>query len=609
MRRTLAAVLLLVSSLPGVAGSQTEPASKVRAGYGESDSSWHVGSGSGQYTEKEPNVVHLADGGEIDPHNHSWTQRHSYGVHSRLSFRTVLVEGSNGERVAFVKSDHYLASDALTRRAAQILDAAGTSGVAYDHIMLMATHNHSSPFYYSPSAGVWLFQDAFDLRAFEYEARRMAESIERAAADLRPARMGATVVNHTIYKGNIAGATLGDDGTPAGYPDSHADFGMTVIRFDEVPSGEPIALLVNHGQHPESLDDYDLITADYLAPAQRMIERDIGAKLVWSQGDVGSAEGPYFRDNYETLPDGVIRAWAHVGHAQTERGARYLADDIIAAYNAIGAGNAVVPFTTDFPVMAGNAWVPGPVSHPYPSVSNCRTETTIEGNPGMPVMGLPDCERRPVEQDPTETDPDNMLWEQIKATGIPLPEHYDAPSFGDRSGTHGACTSKRSGWARCVLASCACETQMDLDPQLREPRERCRGRHLRRLRVPVHPEPGLDVGLPAGLASSEHVTVSDERHARMVAQVHNDAAGWDAAANAIVVFLGDTNTVMGWIAATPAQHPGRAHRGLHARLRLAYARGEVPHERSTTSPTASTRTSPSTRSRASTRASTPTTSS
>ena len=32
--------------------------------------------------------------------------------------------------------------------------------------------------------------------------------VEAAAADLRPARMGATVVDHRIYKGNIAGATL-----------------------------------------------------------------------------------------------------------------------------------------------------------------------------------------------------------------------------------------------------------------------------------------------------------------------------------------------------------------------------------------------------------------
>lgn len=525
MRRTLAAVLLLVSSLPGLAGSQTEPASKVRVGYGEADATGTVGSGSGQYTEKDPNIANLP-GGEIDPYNHSWTQRRSYGVQSRLSYRTIVVEGSNGERVAFVKTDNYLAADALSRRAAQILDASGTSGIGYDNIMQMATHNHSSPFYYSPSWGVWLFQDVFDLRAFEYQARKMAESIERAAADLRPARMGATVIDHRIYKGNIAGATTGDDGTPAGYPDSHGDFGMTVIRFDEVPSGDPIAVLVNYGQHPESNDGYDLISADYLAPAQRMVERDIGAKLVWSQGDVGSAEGPYLRDDSEVMPDGVVRAWAHVGHSQTERGARYLADSIGQAYGAIGAGDADVPFTTDFPVMAGNAWVPGPVSHPYPSVSNCRTEPTIEGNPGVPVAGLPDCERL------GETNQESMLWEQMKATGVPLPENYDAPSFGaveENLRLH--LQAFRMG--EVLLASCACEAQMDIIMNFESRANDVAGDIFDGYEYPCTQNPDTTWTCRQGSDLQNTVVVTDAEHARMVAQVRNDAAGWEDPANVL----------------------------------------------------------------------------
>ena len=545
MRRLLVAVLMLVVSLPLSAGSETTPASKVRAGYGEADATWRVGTGSGQYTDKDPNLGHVITGAELDPHNHSWTQSPSYGVHSRLSIRTVVVEGSNGERVAFVKTDNYLASDALSHRAAQILDANGTSGIGYDQIMQMASHNHSSPFYYSPSAGVWAFQDAFDLRAFEYEARQMALSIERAAADLRPARMGATVVDHKIYKGNIAGATIGDDGAPAGYPDSFADFGMSVLRFDEYPSGEPIALLVNHGQHPESNDAYDLITADYLAPAERMVERELGAKIVWSQGDVGSAEGPYFRDNYETLPDGVIRAWAHVGHAQTERGARYLADAIADAYTAIGEGDAIVPFSTDFPVAAGNAWVPGPVSHPHPSVSNCRTETTAEGNPGSPILGLPDCQRASSLQHDAEDaigrdlpelfngpDPANKTWEQLKATGLPLPEHYDAPSFGSVQ-EHTAVHLQAFRVGEVVLASCACEAQMDLILNFESRANDVAGDIWDGYEYPCTQNADTTWTCKTGSNLQSSTVISDEQHARMVAQVHNDAAGWEDPENAI----------------------------------------------------------------------------
>jgi hypothetical protein len=203
MRRSFLAVLLIISALPGVARPAT--ASKVRVGYGEADATWRVGAGSGQYTEKDLNedttpeslttdsrIAHLVNGEEVDPFGHAWNQHPSYGVQSRLSIRAIVVEGSNRKRAAFVKLDNYLAADALARRAAQILDASGTSGIHYADIMQMATHNHSSPFYFSPSFGVWLFQDVFDLRAFEYEARQMALAIERAAADLRPARMGAT---------------------------------------------------------------------------------------------------------------------------------------------------------------------------------------------------------------------------------------------------------------------------------------------------------------------------------------------------------------------------------------------------------------------------------
>jgi hypothetical protein len=540
MRRSILAVLLLIAALPGVARS--EPASKVRVGYGEADASWRVGAGSGQYAEKDPNLGHVVTGDEIDPFNHSWTQRHSYGVQSRLSIRTIVVEGSNGKRAAFVKLDTYLAADALSRRAAQILDAAGTSGVHYSDIMQMATHNHSSPFYFSPSAGVWLFQDAFDLRAFEYEARQMALSIERAAADLRPARMGATKVKQTIYKGNIAGATLGDDGTPAGYPDQRAsdpvvdkraDFDMTVVRFDEVPSGRPIALLVNHGQHPESNEDYDLITADFLAPAERMLERDIGAKMVWSQGDVGSAEGPYFRENNEVLPDGVIRAWAHVGHSQTERGARYLANAIEEAYAEIGAGGGLVPYSTDFPVEAGNAWVPGPVSHPYPGVSNCRTETSVEGDLGLPILGLPDCQR--ASDDPTHVPPlpiDKETWEQLKSTGVPLPEHYDAPSFGSvQENLRLHLQAFRMG--EVVFSSCACEAQMDLILNFESRANSIQGDIYDGFEYPCTQNADTTWTCQSGSNLNQPVTISNDKHARMMAEVHNDAKGWDDPANAL----------------------------------------------------------------------------
>ena len=48
-----------------------------------------------------------------------------------------------------------------------------------------------------------------------------------------------------------------------GYGRADASYGAVfpaVVRFDEVPSGKPIAVLVNHGQHPESNDGYALMS-------------------------------------------------------------------------------------------------------------------------------------------------------------------------------------------------------------------------------------------------------------------------------------------------------------------------------------------------------------
>ncbi|HEX9775074.1 MAG TPA: neutral/alkaline non-lysosomal ceramidase N-terminal domain-containing protein [Actinomycetota bacterium] len=535
-RASAIAVALAVVVTPAAARSSAEPDAVLRAGVGVADATYQVGIGSGQYSDKNPNALGLVTGEEFDPFNHSNVQQHSYGVQSRLTYRALVVEGTNGKRIALVKSDSYLAQDLLVRRVAQILDANQTSGIGYDQILLHASHNHSSPYYMSPAWGVWLFQDAFEIRAFEYHARQMAASIEQAAAALRPVRIGATTIKHTIYKGNITGRGLADDGTPRGYPETWggeggwADFGVTVMRIDDVTNPdqpEPYAIWMNHGQHPESLDGYDLITADFLGPLERFVERDTGATLVYSQGDVGSSEGPYFRSNYETLPDGVIRAWAHVGHAQTERGARYLADTVVQAFDEIGDGEGAVPFTTQAPVDYLSMFFPGPLSHPYPSVSNCRTESTVEGNPGSPILGLPDCERA------GGNDPQNMAWENLKEHGFPVPDHYDAPGFAAvEENLRLRLQTFRIG--DVVLGSCACEAQMDLILNFESRANDVAGDFVNGFdwtELPGNCAQNPDTTWTCSLPQT--TTFSNARYERMRAQVHNPADGWDAAENAV----------------------------------------------------------------------------
>ncbi len=505
-----------------LAGATDGEGATLRAGVAVVDATWHVGAAAGQYADyRDPSAP--VTGGDVDPQGFATTKQASYGVQSRLTIRALVVEGSNGERVALVKSDNYLAQDHLLRRVGQLLEG-GDSGVVYDHILHAATHNHSSPYYATPSAGVWLFEDVMDLRMFEYQARAMARAIEEAAAAMVPAQMGATTIEHDLYKGNITGPALADDGTPAGYPREFGDHGLSILRFDDVSDPadpQPLAMWMNWGQHPESNDAYDLISADFLAPLERFVAEETGATLVFSQGDVGSSEGPYTGWNRGRMEDGTLVAWAHVGYAQTERGARLLADAVTEAYERIGAGEGDVPYATDVPVAIDSRWVPGPVSHPYPSVSNCRTEPTAEGDPGAPILGLPDCQRA---GNPEKLD---LVWANLKEHGIPVPEHYDAPALGAvEENARLRLQAVRLG--DVLLASCACEAQVDLILNLES----------RANDVPGDIWDGYDWG--AACVAGEDgttwtcdrpggpVTISDLAYRRMQAQVHNDAAGWDA---------------------------------------------------------------------------------
>ena len=526
-------VAVLSSLLAGVstnAGAQTRSKSKVvvRAGYGEADATWHVGAGAGQYSEKSPDQAELVAGGDVDPHAHSTTQRDSYGVHSRLSYRAIVVQDREGEQVAFVKSDSYLAQDYLSRRAGQILAAEGSS-ISYDEIFHMASHNHSSPYYQSPSWGVWVFQDAFDLRAFEYHARRMAAAILEAEDNLVPARMGATTVTHQIFKGMIARKDIGDDGTPVGYPDDFGDLGLSVLRFDDMSNQaapKPLATLINWGQHPEGLDDHDLITGDYVASLERFVERATGAPLVFGQGDVGSAEaGPGRPD---LVPPGIPKRWSHAGHAQAERGAFLLSQDVVKGWEQIGAGAGLVPYSGSFDVEAGNAWVPGPLSHPYPSFGNCRTGSAAEGNPRAP--GVPTCNGAGTH------DKTSMAWENLRAHGIPVPEQYSPPAFtGVEENLRLHLQAFKLG--EVVFASCACEAQVDLILNFESRADEVQGNIW----------DGYDWSERLGCTQagtggswtcknpkneSQTITFSDARYRRMKAQIHNDARDWDAPANA-----------------------------------------------------------------------------
>ena len=548
---TLAVIAALLAGVPAVAQARKEPASRVLAGVGVVDATWNVGASAGQYASDRPGIEgeawadRLQDGeaadidptrlvtADFDPNVHSVKRKPSYGVQSRLSVRAIVVQGPDKPPVALVKSDNYLAQDLLVRRVGQLLEAQG-SRVRGDRILHSATHNHSSPYYTTAAAGVWAFQDAMDLRMLEYQARAMAQAIRRGEENLKPVRMSATTVQFGEDYRNAPGGAIANDGSPTGYPQYENDDGLVVVRFDDVSGKKPapLALWMNYGVHPESLDGYNLISGDFVSPLQRFVERDLGAPVVFTQGGVGSSEPA--NDTKDTIGPGVVRAFSHYGYAQAERHARLMADKVRDAFDTIGEGKGDVPWSTDFAVDMFDGWVPGPVSHPYPAVSNCRTEPTVEGNPGVPVAGLPDCER-PIGDSDDNASP---VFESLKMHGLPVPtppEQYDAPSFGaleENLRIH--LQAVRLG--DVLLASCSCEPQVDLVKNLESRTDDKAGNIYDGFDWSPYcdqqdnkswkcPNPGLPQDK---VFADRSLTVSDAAYRRMVAQVHNDAAGWDS---------------------------------------------------------------------------------
>jgi hypothetical protein len=190
-------------------------------------------------------------------------------------------------------------------------------------------------------------------------------------------------------------------------------------------------------------------------------------------------------------------------------------------------------------------WVAGPLSHPYPSVGNCRTGPTIGGDPGLPAAGLPDCARSgdnlgfTLPLSPT-------LFDQLKAAGAPIPDNYDATSFGSvEENLRLKLQAVRIG--DVLLASCACEPQSDLIKNLEsrtDDRTTTRydgfdygnqadvdegwpGRGTKAC-FPVDGGANYDCPDPRDwLFGQKRITVSKAAYDHMEAEIHNDAAGWD----------------------------------------------------------------------------------
>jgi hypothetical protein len=418
--RTLLGALAALALLPAAAAADDG----LRAGAAKVDATWHVGASAGQYSPiNNPS-------GEIDPHVHSVKNAPTYGVQARLTARALVVE-KGGTKFAVVKNDLYIPQDLLWRRTAQLLAAKGI-GIDHTNLVIGVTHAHSSPYYTSTAWGAWAFQDVFDLRAYDFYAKRMAEAVVEADERLVPARVGASVASVGSVNRNAMGPGIADDGTPAGFPDAYTDRDLTLVRFDDVSDPrrpKPLANLVTFAIHGEGLSGNSLHSPDHFGHFERMLDRRSGALTVWTQGSTGMSEME--RDRYHSVHDRMN--FDHKEYAQNEWGSLQLADVAMRLFEDVGRGRPergqedrfVAPSRPE-EVAFLDQWFGGPHSHPYPAVSNCRTEKAVAGRPQAPIVGLPDCQA--ILPAPPPANP-GLTLDDLKAAGVPVPDNYGAPSF------------------------------------------------------------------------------------------------------------------------------------------------------------------------------------
>ncbi|HEX8743899.1 MAG TPA: neutral/alkaline non-lysosomal ceramidase N-terminal domain-containing protein [Thermoleophilaceae bacterium] len=527
------AALLALLVLPGSAS-----AGQIKAGAWVEDATWHVGASAGQYASGDELNEEDAGGAfanvhSSDPHAHSTRRAPSYGVQSRLSVRALVVQGTDDRKFALVKNDLYIPQDLLWRRAAQILEGKGI-GIDRNNLTMAVTHNHSSPMYSSTGWGVWVFQDVFDFRFFEYMAKKMATAVEKANNAMVPVKVGASVSQYDFVQRNVPGPSTADDNSPAGFPNDYTDHDLIVVRFDRTDGRGTVANLVNYAVHPEDNEGNDLISADYLGPTERMADRATGAPTIFTQGAVGNTEP---EDN--RWHDIHQRAYfSHGQYAQSEFKARGIAGAIVDTFKDVAANTPedpgrFAPFRSEFAngdVQFRDRWFPGPASHPYPGISSCRTDHALAGDPRYPIVGFPDCNtlnETPVgEFVQVPTQDTGIRTDNLQELGIPVPENYSAPSYtGLEEDVSVHLQAFRIG--DILLTVCSCEQWADQSKNIKSRTDKVAGNQHNGYDWTTN---CVDIGGDQWRCQHPNgpLTISTQVKNKVHAQVNNDATGWDA---------------------------------------------------------------------------------
>ncbi len=279
------------------------------------------------------------------------------GQHTRLFARAIVLE-QGGRKVALVATDLGFTPGGLLAEVAQHLAARG-----FDerNILVSASHTHSGPAgfanftsdnFVAPTRGTpSSFNVAADPRLYGFLVGRVTAAIERADADLGPARAAwgsSTLLGITQNRSLEAHlANFGLDLAPGkgrveqdprGYPGT-IDPGVDVLRVDRVRGGRlvPAGGWLDFADHG-TVDPYTfgVYSADHTGHASRVFERAVrraghvpaGTDVVGAYGNSDAGDmsaglerrGPAWSDEVGRAEAGaMLRAWRSAGRRLAAR--------------------------------------------------------------------------------------------------------------------------------------------------------------------------------------------------------------------------------------------------------------------------------------------------
>lgn len=212
------------------------------------------------------------------------------GIHDRLYARTLYLNDGNVE-ILIISADMIGISDALLGRnnsfVAQLKKMIGVqTGIPADHILLAATHAHSTPETIDVRPVADLVPD------FKPWLKTLMEQISSSA---RTAQSDCFSARLLVKKSSVTGLSKNRDGNES------LDNELTVLDFESKEGKK--ALLVNFACHPVIVQVQPMISADYPGALTRIVEESLppGSLCLFLQGACGDINP--FHDDTRNFDD------------------------------------------------------------------------------------------------------------------------------------------------------------------------------------------------------------------------------------------------------------------------------------------------------------------